>query len=86
MESVLTSGPEHPLMPQSVILSFKIYVLYIIRASSRKNLSFGFENKGADQPAHHRSLISAFAILLIGNNLIYTCYMQTFNFLAYLCS
>ena len=51
MESVLTSGPDHPLMPQSVIISVKIYVLYIVWVSPLENLSSGFANKkGADQP------------------------------------
>ena len=34
--------------------------------STRENLSSGFaNNKGADKPAHLRSLISAFVILLL---------------------
>ena len=37
-------------------------------ASTRGNLSSGFaNNKGADQPAHPRSLISTFAIRLLEN-------------------
>ena len=37
-----------------------------IRASTRENMSSEFAmNKGADQPVHRRSLISAFVILLL---------------------
>ena len=38
-----------------------------IWASTRENLSSGFANKGPDQPAHQRSLISAFVILFYVN-------------------
>ena len=38
----------------------------LIWASTRENLSRGFgNNKGADQPAHSHSLISAFVIRLL---------------------
>ena len=38
----------------------------LIVASTRENLSSGFaNNKGADQPAHTRRLISAFVIRLL---------------------
>ena len=43
-------------------------------------------NKGADQPAHPRSLISAFFYLLFGKYHIKACYKLNFNFLASLCS
>ena len=53
-----------------------------IWASTQENLSFGFaNNKGADQPAHPRSLISTFVIHLLEST-IYTCYLQNFNFLG----
>ena len=53
----------------------------------RENLSLWFaNNKGADQPAHPRSLISAFVVRLIGKDHIYTCYKQIFKILASLCS
>ena len=43
-------------------------------------------NKGTDQPAHPRRLISAFVIRFFGKFVILTCYKRNFNFLASLCS
>ena len=39
-------------------------------------------NKGADQPAHAHSLISAFAIHLLESIISETCYELIFNFLT----
>ena len=40
--------------------------VYVIWASTRESLSSGFaNNKGADQPAHPRSMISAFVICFL---------------------
>ena len=42
------------------------HIIILIWASRQVNLSSGFaKNKGADQPAHPRSLISAFVIRLL---------------------
>ena len=41
-------------------------------------------NKGADQPAHPRSLISTFVVLCLDT--MYTCYIQSFKILASFCS
>ena len=47
----------------------------------------GFANNtGADQPAHPRSLISAFCYSFLGKYHNQTFYKQNFNFLASLCS
>ena len=43
-------------------------------------------NKGTDQPAHSRRLISAFVIRFFGKFVILTCYKRNFNFHASLCS
>ena len=43
-------------------------------------------NKGADQPAHSRSLISALFVRFFGKYHIYTCYERYLIFLASLCS
>ena len=43
-------------------------------------------NKGTDQTAHPRRLISAFIIRFFGKFVILTCYKRNFNFLASLCS
>ena len=43
-------------------------------------------NKGANKPAHPRSLISTLIIHLIESIHIRTCYKRNFNFLASLCS
>ena len=43
-------------------------------------------NKGADQPAHLCSLISAFMVRCLDSNNIYTFYIQSFNTLAGFCS
>ena len=43
-------------------------------------------NKGTDQPAHPRRLISAFVIRFFGKFVILTCYKRNFNFLASFCS
>ena len=49
-------------------LYFLMVLVSIIRASMRENLpSGGANNKGPDQPAHSRSLISAFVIGLLEN-------------------
>ena len=48
-----------------------------IWSSARENLSLGFAyKKGADQPAHLRSLISAFVILLLENIISRPIYMH----------
>ena len=41
-------------------------------------------NKGADQPAHPRSLISTFVVRCLDS--MYTCYIQRFKILASVCS
>ena len=47
-------------------ICLKIHVRAHIRALARANLSSGFaNNKGADQPAHLHSLISAFVICIL---------------------
>ena len=47
----------------------------------------GFTNNtGADQPAHPRSLTSAFVIRFFGKYHMYTCYRRNFNLLASLYS
>ena len=56
---------------------------------TRENLSSGFaNNKGTDQPAHPRRLISAFVNRFL-ESIIYklaTMYMRNFNLLISLCS
>ena len=42
-------------------------------------------NKGADQPAHPRSLISAFVIYILVSRDIKTCYKRSFTILTSLC-
>ena len=52
-----------------------------------KTCLWGFANNtGADQPAHPRSLVSAFVIHVFQSNISKTCYEHNFNFLASLCS
>ena len=54
---------------------------------SGENPSSGFaDNTGTDQPAHLRSLISAFVIRFLESIISTTCYERNFNFLASLCS
>ena len=44
-------------------------------------------NKGADQPAHPRSLISTFVVRCLDSMIyMYTCYIQRFKILASFCS
>ena len=43
-------------------------------------------NTGTDQPAHPRSLISAFVVRFLESIIIYTCYERSFDFLASRCS
>ena len=43
-------------------------------------------NKGADQPAHTRSLITAFVVHLMESIMLSPFYKQNFNVLACLCS
>ena len=46
--------------------TFSYILCTIIRASMPENLSLGFaNNKGADQPAQMRRLVSTFVILLL---------------------
>ena len=50
----------------SVMKPHRIFLSIDIWASSQENLSSGFaKNTGADQPAHPRSLISAFVIRIL---------------------
>ena len=42
-------------------------------------------NKGADQPAHPRSLISTFVVYLLVSRDIKTCYKRSFTILTSLC-
>ena len=54
----------HRILPY--LLTFSKSASHIIWASTRENLSFVFaNNKGADQLAHLRSLISTFVIHLL---------------------
>ena len=58
---------------------------YDINLKVRKSDLLHSNNKGADQPAHLRSLISAFIIHSVEFN-CWSCYMPNFNILASLCS
>ena len=50
-------------------------------------MSSGLENnKGADQPAHPDSLISAFAVSLLENTISRLAKSKILNFLASICS
>ena len=59
----------------------------MVSVLTQENPSLGFaNNKSTDQPVHPQSLIRAFIICFLKSTISSTCFMQTFNFLASLCS